>query len=303
MLVVNETHVIRARLHGTRERGGAAEVLLLRPLDAPRYDPRARRWEALVRPGRKLREGARVEFGADGACTVAAVQPNGIREIVFDEGVELETLLERRGEMPLPPYVGEGDAARAARYQTMFARVPGSVAAPTASLHFTPAVVAALAARGVQIVPLELDVGYGTFKPIETETIDEHPMHAERFALSAPAADAINCAKRDGRRIVAAGTTVLRALESAALLRDAADAERSDSVVAAFEGDTALYVTPGFEFRVVDVLLTNFHLPASSLLVLVAAFAGYDRTMDAYRTAISERYRFYSFGDAMLIER
>jgi len=294
VLVINETQVIRARLRGKRAGGGGAEIMLLRPLDRIRYDPDAREWEALVRPGRRLRLGARVTFGDDGACEIVAVAPDGTRRIRFDPGVALGELLERHGELPLPPYVGPGDQARAARYQTMFARVPGSVAAPTASLHFTPRVMAELALRGIEVAALELDVSYGTFKPIETERIADHVMHAERYAIPQSTADAVAGAKREGRRVVAAGTTVLRALESAAQATGAA---------AAGEAETTLFITPGFAFRVADVLLTNFHLPASSLLVLVAAFAGYERAMAAYALAIEERYRFYSFGDAMLIER
>jgi S-adenosylmethionine:tRNA ribosyltransferase-isomerase len=294
LLVINETRVIRARLRGRRAGGGAAEVLLLRPLDRSRFDLQAREWEALVRPGRRLRPGSRVTFGDAGACEVTDVASDGIRHIRFDESVSLPELLERHGEMPLPKYVGPGDEARAARYQTMFARVPGSVAAPTASLHFTPRVVEALQRRGVEIVPLALDVGYGTFRPIEAERTADHVMHAERYAIPEATAAAIESAKRHGRRVVAAGTTVLRALESAA---------RENGTVSAGEAETALFIMPGFQFRVADVLLTNFHLPASSLLVLVAAFAGYERIMRAYACAISERYRFYSFGDAMLIER
>jgi S-adenosylmethionine:tRNA ribosyltransferase-isomerase len=183
----------------------------------------------------------------------------------------------------------------------MFARVPGSVAAPTASLHFTPSVFDALRARGVEIVALELDVGYGTFKPIETERLEEHVMHSERYAISEASAGAIDAARKDGRRIVAAGTTVLRALESAALEQSTPQGARSS--VQPGERETSLFITPGYEFKIVDVLLTNFHLPASTLLVLVAAFAGRERSLDAYRVAIAEGYRFYSFGDAMLIER
>jgi len=302
LLVFNETRVIRARLRGQRPGGGAAEVLLLRPVDGTRYDPNAREWETLVRPGRRLRAGARVRFGDEGACEIVAVAPDGTRRVRFDVCVALPQLLEKYGEMPLPPYVGPGDEARAARYQTIFARVPGSVAAPTASLHFTPSVVAALEERGIRMAALTLDVSYGTFKPIETERIADHVMHAERYAIPESTAEAIERAKREGLRVVAAGTTVMRALESAALRAEPSDGAAPFSL-ARGESETSLFITPGFQFRVADVLLTNFHLPASSLLVLVAAFAGYERTMDAYALAIAERYRFYSFGDAMLIER
>jgi S-adenosylmethionine:tRNA ribosyltransferase-isomerase len=295
VLAINETRVIRARLRGTREPGGGAvEVLLLRPLDRPRYASDALRWTALVKPGRRLRAGARIAFGEAGVATVEDVREDGTRVVAFRLNGTLEGLLDAHGEMPLPPYVGPGDETRAARYQTLFARVPGSVAAPTASLHFTPRVMAALRARGVEIVPVVLDVGYGTFKPMEGERLDAHRMHAERYEISTESAAALEAARREGRRIVAAGTTVLRALESAAL---------DDGSVRAGERETALFIRPGFEFRVASALLTNFHLPASTLLVLVAAFAGYAPMRAAYAHAIAERYRFYSFGDAMLIER
>jgi S-adenosylmethionine:tRNA ribosyltransferase-isomerase len=292
VLVLNETRVVRARLRAEREGGGAAELLLLRPRAQAAFDPAAREWLALVRPGRKLREGARMRIGEAGA-TITGVLPDGPRVVLFDDGVDVGALLETHGELPLPPYVGVGDAARAARYQTVFARVPGSVAAPTASLHFTDDVLAALRARGVVLAPLVLDVGIGTFRPMSGTTIDEHVMHAERYAIPPETTDAIAAAKRDGRRVVAAGTTVLRALEGAALRTGRAGAG---------EGETDLFVTPGFRFRVVDALLTNFHLPRSTLLVLVAAFAGYARVRAAYGEAIAHRYRFFSFGDAMFVE-
>jgi S-adenosylmethionine:tRNA ribosyltransferase-isomerase len=203
--------------------------------------------------------------------------------------------------VPLPPYVvardasaGDADAARSERYQTVFARVPGSVAAPTASLHFTDEILTEIRGRGVTIAPLVLDVGIATFRPMSGATIDEHVMHAERYTIPAPTAAAIRDAQRDGRRIVAAGTTALRALEGAAL---------RDGIVRAGEAETDLFVTPGFSFRVVDALLTNFHLPRSTLLVLVTAFAGYDRMQAVYREAIEREYRFFSFGDAMFVER
>lgn len=295
VLVLNETAVLRARVRATREPGGgAAELLLLRPADGKRFDPFARRWLALVKPGRRLREGARLRFGDAGTARVTAVAADGVREILFDLRGSLETLLESHGEMPLPPYVGDGDHARAARYQTVFARVPGSVAAPTASLHFSQTVLNAIAQRGVIVVPVVLDVGLGTFKPIETLRIDDHVMHAERYAISAETAAAINAAKREGRRVVAAGTTVMRTLEAAA--------QGADEIVAQ-ENETSIFITPGFTFRIADALLTNFHLPASTLLTLVSAFAGYERAMAAYRHAIHAGYRFYSFGDAMFMER
>ena len=293
MLAINETRVVRARLHATREGGGSAEILLLRPRAQAAYDSSAREWLALVRPGRKLRTGARLFAGTAGA-TIVDVLPDGPRVVRFDDGVDVGALLDAHGELPLPPYVGAGDAARAERYQTVFARVPGSVAAPTASLHFTAEILDAIRARGVVVAPLVLDVGIGTFRPMTGASVDEHVMHAERYAIPADTAEAIAAAKREGRRVVAAGTTVLRALEGAAL---------QSGGLPAGEGETDLFVTPGFEFRVVDALLTNFHLPRSTLLLLVSAFAGYGRVRRAYQAAVERQYRFFSFGDAMFVER
>lgn len=293
VLVLNETRVVRARLRATREGGGSAELLLLRPRAFAGYDPREREWLALVRPGRKLHAGARLRVGTAEA-EIVDVLPDGPRVVRFADGVDVGALLESHGELPLPPYVGAGDAARAERYQTVFARVPGSVAAPTASLHFTPGVLDALRASGVILAPLVLDVGIGTFRPMSGTTIDEHVMHAERYAIPPETAAAVAAARREGRRVIAAGTTVLRALEGAA---------QRDGIVHAGEGETSLFVTPGFAFNVVDALLTNFHLPKSTLLVLVCAFGGYERMLHAYRAAIAAEYRFFSFGDAMFVER
>jgi S-adenosylmethionine:tRNA ribosyltransferase-isomerase len=304
VLVLNETRVVRARLRAQRESGAGAELLLLRPHKASTFDPSAREWLALVRPGRKLRSGARLRVG-DAAATIVEVLPDGPRIVRFDNGVDVAALLDTHGEVPLPPYVASrpgteqlhgamSDADRRERYQTVFARVPGSVAAPTASLHFTAEVLDAVRARGVITVPLVLDVGIGTFRPMSGASIDDHVMHAERYAIPAETAAAIAAARRDGRRVIAAGTTVLRALEGAAIAAGRVDAG---------EGETDLFVTPGFRFRVVDALLTNFHLPRSTLLVLVAAFAGYTRVRSAYQEAIERRYRFFSFGDAMFVER
>ena len=297
VLVVNETRVIRARLRGARvPGGGGAEVLLLRPSAGGRVDASVVEWDALVRPGRRLREGAVVAFGEDGEARIVGVDDGGVRRVRLTLRVPLEELLERYGEMPLPPYVGDGDAARSLRYQTIFARVPGSVAAPTASLHFTERVFAEIRDRGVTIAPLVLDVGLGTFRPIESETIDEHRMHAERYEIPEETARVVREAKREGRRVVAAGTTVLRALESSA-------ASSASGSVDSGSAEATLFVRPGFTFLVVDALLTNFHLPASTLLVLLSAFAGAERIRETYATAIAERYRFYSFGDAMFVRR
>jgi S-adenosylmethionine:tRNA ribosyltransferase-isomerase len=290
LLVINETRVLKARLFGTREGGGRVEVLLLHPKDAPSGQAGARRWEVLVRPGRRLRVGTRIAFGASRA-TIVAAGPEGTRTLEFDADVDVEALIETSGVVPLPPYIRRAPPDAEERYQTVFARVPGSVAAPTASLHFTPEILEELRGRGVEIVPIVLDVGLGTFRPVTSERLDEHVMHAERFEIPAASASAIVRAKSEGRRIVAAGTTVVRALEGAA----------AEGSLKAGSATTSLFITPGYEFRVVDALLTNFHLPRSTLLALVAAFAGYRRTMAAYREAVRERYRFFSFGDAMFI--
>lgn len=293
VLAINETSVVRARLRGTRANGGGAiELVLLRPEAGGAFDFRERRWSVLARPGRRLTPGTRVRFDDRAACTVIAAHADGTRTVEFDANVDLQELTAAHGELPLPPYVGPGDDARAERYQTMFARVPGSIAAPTASLHFTPRVVDAIRARGVIVAALVLDVGLGTFKPMAAGPIDAHVMHAERFTIPDATASAIASAKRDGRRVVCAGTTTLRALEASAALHGRVVAETAE---------TSLFITPGFRFRVADALLTNFHLPSSTLLVLVSAFAGYDTVRRAYADAMTRGYRFFSFGDAMFV--
>ncbi len=294
VLVINETRVVRARLRGTREAGGAAEIFLLRPAHGGIFDLRECEWHALVKPGRRLPVGSHVRFGSEASAEIVDVRADGSRIVRFAAGTDLGALMERYGDVPLPPYVGAGDAARAARYQTIFARVPGSVAAPTASLHFTPRVLEAIAALGTSIAPLVLDVGWGTFQAMEGTSLDEHVMHAERYAISESTAQTINAAKRDGRRVVVAGTTALRALEASAW---------GAGLVRAGAAETKLFITPGYRFRIADALLTNFHLPLSTLLVLVTAFTGHERTIAAYRSAIEEGYRFFSFGDAMFVTR
>ncbi|MBV8639473.1 MAG: tRNA preQ1(34) S-adenosylmethionine ribosyltransferase-isomerase QueA [Candidatus Eremiobacteraeota bacterium] len=294
LLVLNETRVIAARLFGTREgTGGAVEVLLLHPADAARYDPNANVWTALVRPAKRLRHGAAIAFGDLGVARVTGELDEGIRTLHFDVGMPFETFLERAGRLPLPPYIHNDSEEAQARYQTVFAREPGSVAAPTASLHFTPEVLDEIRKRGVEIVRLTLDVGLGTFRPMKGARLDEHKMHAETYVIPPAAADAIARAKHEGRRIVAAGTTVVRALEGSA---------QSYGAVRAGEGATSIFIRPGFTFRVVDAMITNFHLPQSTLLVLVSAFAGRERMLHAYREAVAHSYRFFSFGDAMFLE-
>jgi S-adenosylmethionine:tRNA ribosyltransferase-isomerase len=295
LLVLNETRVIAARLVAHREpTGGRVELLLLHPARSPHYDPRALDWLALARPARRLRAGTRLTFGSLGAATVRRELDDGIREIAFQLAVPFEELLRRHGRMPLPPYIHNDSLEAQQRYQTVFARVPGSVAAPTASLHFTTELLDEIARRGVEIARLSLSVGLGTFRPVNVESIADHAMHEESYAIEPAAAAAIERARRDGRRIVAAGTTVVRALEGSM---------SSHGRIEAGEHSTKLFITPGFRFAAVGAMITNFHLPRSTLLMLVCAFAGRERTLRAYADAIAERYRFYSFGDAMLIER
>ena len=295
LLVLNETRVIAARLFCRRERGDAqVELLLLHPAERLRYDDAATRWVALARPARRLRAGDRVLFDDGIRAEVTAVLDEGKRELSFTISGSVEAFLERAGHMPLPPYIHNDSPEAAQRYQTVFARVPGSVAAPTASLHFTQRLFDALRAAGVEIARLTLDVGVGTFRPIAAERLDAHTMHAEAYAISPEAALQIRSAQREGRRVIAAGTTVVRALEGNAA---------QFGEIRPGEHVTDLFVRPGFRFAVVDALITNFHLPRSTLLVLVSAFAGRERMLAAYREAIALQYRFYSFGDAMLIER
>jgi S-adenosylmethionine:tRNA ribosyltransferase-isomerase len=294
LLVLNETRVIPARVHGRRiPSGGEVELLFLRPALAAHYDRRASRWLVLAKPGRRLRAGERVGFGEFGEAIVVDVHADGVREIELRLNTAFEEFLDRAGELPLPPYVTEDSQQAQAGYQTIFARDPGSVAAPTASLHFTQAIFDELKRRDVEVAKLSLDVGLGTFRPLQTERIEEHTMHAEYYTIPQETARAVTRAKEEGRRVVAAGTTVVRALEASAY---------ASGEIRPGAGETDLFITPGFQFQAVDALLTNFHLPRSTLLVLVAAFAGRERIFQAYRAAVENCYRFFSFGDAMFIE-
>jgi len=295
LLVLNETAVVRARLRGRRiPGGGSAELFLLHPADDLRFDRNATRWLALVRPGQRLHPGRQIAIGEDATATIEAHAEGGARIVRFDSRVSVGELLERYGEVPLPPYIGAQGRPHAERYQTIFARVPGSVAAPTASLHFTDDVFANLGARGVQIARIVLDVGLGTFRPILEDRLEQHAMHAEPYVIPAETAAALRQARNEGRRVIAAGTTVMRALEASAV---------QNGEVVASAAATDLYITPGFRFRVVDAMITNFHLPRSTLLVLVSAFAGHAAIRRAYAEAIERKYRFFSFGDAMFLER
>ena len=303
LLVLNDTKVIPARLFGRRLAAGAGnvaeaagarvELLLVEKLGP-------QRWHCLARPGRKARVGTRIQLGPEIEALVVGKEEDGRHTVEFS--CEIEPHLETLGHVPLPPYIARADGAEdRARYQTVWAREPGAIAAPTAGLHFSEELLARLEERGVERVFVTLHVGIGTFKPVTAELVHEHRMEREHFEIPPQTAAAIARARREGRRIVAVGTTVVRTLESAALA--GAGAGESAAPVAAGAGTTEVFITPGFRFRVVDVLLTNFHLPRSTLLMLVSAFAGRERVLAAYEEAIAHGYRFYSYGDAMLMER
>lgn len=288
VMVVNETRVFPARLRGRRAGGGEAEILLLH-VDPD--DPA--RWTALVRPGAKLRPGRTVSVGDALSLTIVGVAESGERIVRLETNLEPMAAIERYGEVPLPPYVRrEATSADRERYQTVYARRTGSVAAPTAGLHFTPSLIEQLREIGVRFVPLVLHVGVGTFRPVESDDPAMHRMHREWFSVSAEAASAINEARAAGGAVWAVGTTTVRTLESVA---------DANGQVQPGDGWTDIFIRPPYRFRAVDHLITNFHLPRSTLLMLVAAFAGYDLTMRAYREAIGAGYRFYSYGDAMAV--
>lgn len=287
-LVLNNTRVIPARLIGVRaDTGTAVEVLLLRRLEGDV-------WDTIVHPGRRVRTGHRLEF-IPGRLTaeVISIQEGGNRLIRFDYTGTFETVLSEAGTLPLPPYIHE-QLSDPERYQTVYATMNGSAAAPTAGLHFTPELLGRLKERGISIAELTLHVGLGTFRPVKAERIHDHLMHAEQFSLSQTAVDTIERTRASGGRIVAVGTTSVRVLESVA-----AKHGRLQPMC----GTTDIFIYPGFAFKVVDRLITNFHLPESTLIMLVSAFAGQNQVMAAYREAVSEAYRFFSFGDAMLITR
>jgi S-adenosylmethionine:tRNA ribosyltransferase-isomerase len=294
LLVVNDTRVFPARLLGTRvPSGGAVECLLLANLEEQGH------WDALVHPGQKLQPGAQMVFrGARHELHAEVVDWHfhGRRTIRLwsENGVGLEDAIDDIGHVPLPPYIKRSDTkSDLERYQTVYARERGSVAAPTAGLHFTREILAELRTRGVECTAITLHVGYGTFQPIRVDQVEAHTIDPERFSISEAAADTINRARREKRRIVAVGTTTTRALEAAG---------RADrGVITPQSGWTDLFISPGFTFRIVDALMTNFHLPESSLLMLVSAFGGREAVLAAYREAVARQYHFYSYGDAMLI--
>ena len=287
-LVINNTKVIPARLIGAREgSGGAVEVLLLK-----RIEGRENSWETLVKPGKKAKPGSRIVFG-NGLlkAEVVDVVEEGNRIVRFEfEGI-FEEILDRLGEMPLPPYITHKLEDKN-RYQTVYAKYDGSAAAPTAGLHFTKELLEEIRSAGVKIAEITLHVGLGTFRPVKAETVEEHRMHSEYYEISSEAAKLINETRQRGGRIVAVGTTSCRTLEAAS---------REDGSIEAGSGWTEIFIYPGYRFKMVDALITNFHLPKSTLIMLVSALAGREHVLAAYEEAVRERYRFFSFGDAMLI--
>ncbi len=286
VLVLNDTRVTKARLIGRRASGGRIEALVERVLGRSRV-------LAQVRASNSPRAGARISFG-EGAEAEVLGRHGEFFELRFIDCTDVDALLERVGSLPLPPYIEHSpDASDGARYQTVYARTPGAVAAPTAGLHFDDAMLAALKARGVTLAWLTLHVGAGTFQPVRVDEVAEHRMHSERYVLPQQTVDAVQAARAAGGRVIAVGTTSLRALESAAAAGE----------LQAGAAETALFIVPGYRFRVVDRLITNFHLPRSTLLMLVSAFGGLENIRRAYQHAIEQRYRFFSYGDAMLIER
>jgi len=286
LLVLNTTRVLRARLLGTRDSGAPAEILLLKPQGDGT-------WEAMVSPGGKLKPGRTVHIAPGFDAQIVSITERRTRVVRLMVEGPVDDAIERHGHVPLPPYIARADEpADAERYQTVYAREPGSVAAPTAGLHFTPRLLDALAARGVGRADVVLHVGAGTFRPVEVEDPAEHEMHEEWYSVSDAAARAVAATRAAGGKLWAVGTTAVRTLESAA---------GPDGTLVAGDGETRIFIRPPYTFRAVDRLITNFHLPRSTLLMLVAAFAGYELTMRAYAEAVAREYRFYSYGDAMLI--
>ncbi|WP_028081821.1 tRNA preQ1(34) S-adenosylmethionine ribosyltransferase-isomerase QueA [Solimonas soli] len=288
LVVFNDTRVIPARVFGRKPTGGHVEIFVERVLDAHEF-------LAQLGVSKKPKAGGVIEVGDDRLTVLG--RDDDLFHLRYDGADGVMAFLERAGRLPLPPYIAhDPDAVDAERYQTVFAREPGAVAAPTAGLHFDAALLQALAASGVETATLTLHVGAGTFQPVRVDDLAEHRMHSERYAIDAALCAKLEATRARAGRVVAIGTTVTRALESAAAAQDRVRTLGPQS------GETRLFITPGYRFRVIDLLLTNFHLPESTLLMLVCAFGGYDRMMAAYRHAVAQRYRFFSYGDAMLIE-
>ena len=283
-LVINDTRVIPARLYGERPTGGACEVLLLKQL-APK------KWETLVKPGKKLKPGAEIVFG-DGRLRGRVLETTDVggRIVAFECEGTFEAVLDELGEMPLPPYIHEALEDRE-RYQTVYAKREGSAAAPTAGLHFTPELLEKIREKDIEIVPVLLHVGLGTFRPVKVENVEDHHMHTEYFEVSEEAAEKVNAARARGNRVIAVGTTSVRTLESAC----------ESGKLLPMRGDTGIFIRPGYRYQMVDALITNFHLPGSTLMMLVSALYDREKILAAYELAVKEQYRFFSFGDAMLI--
>lgn len=284
-LVINNTKVIPARLYGKKETGANVEFLLLKRIEADT-------WEAMVRPGNKLKSGTKVSFG-NGIlkAEVLDVLEGGNRKVVFEyEGIFNE-ILDKIGLMPLPPYIKESLKEKD-KYQTVYAKYDGSAAAPTAGLHFTEELLEKIKEKGVEIANVTLHVGIGTFRPVKVENVEEHNMHSEHYYIKKEDADKINKAKANGKRVIAVGTTSCRVLESVA---------DENGIMKEVEGDTNIFIYPGYKFKCIDALITNFHLPESTLIMLVSSLAGKEFIMNAYNEAVKEKYKFFSFGDAMII--
>lgn len=284
VLVVNRTRVLPARLFARTQNGGRAEVLLLKRLKLDE-------WEVLVRPGKKCRTGARLTVNGELSLEVTGVTPSGERHVRFFYEGTFEDVLSRAGSMPLPPYIHE-KLDNPERYQTVYSRENGSAAAPTAGLHFTPALLNGLREKGVEIAEVLLHVGLGTFRPVKEENILDHKMHSEYYEVSEEAAETVNRARREGRRIIAVGTTSVRTLETVA---------DENGFLRPCKGNTEIFIYPPYRFKCLDGLITNFHLPESTLLMLVSAFVSREEVLRVYETAVREKYRFFSFGDACLI--
>ena len=285
VLVINDTKVLPARLYAHTENGGAVEVLLLKRQNIDT-------WEVLVKPGKKCTVGKKLIISDELSLTVQSITDSGERIVKFDYDGVFEEIIDRIGSMPLPPYIKERLNDKN-RYQTVYAKYDGSSAAPTAGLHFTPELLEKIMGMGVEVVEVLLHVGLGTFRPVKEDVITDHKMHSEYFEVSAEAADKINAAKRDGRRIIAVGTTSVRTLESAT---------DENGTVIPQKGNTQIFIYPPYKFKCVDALITNFHLPESTLIMLVAAMTGREEILSVYHTAVEEKYRFFSFGDAMFIK-
>ena len=285
LIVANDSRVLPARIYGVKDTGARVEFLLLKQISG-------NRWETLCKPGRKAKAGAKFTFG-DGllSATVVEVKDDGNRVVDFDCDENFFSTLDKIGQMPLPPYITE-ELKDQERYQTVYSHELGSAAAPTAGLHFTEELMEKLRNKGVNIAYVTLHVGLGTFRPVKVDDVTKHKMHSEHYEIPKKTADLIRQTKQNGKRVIAIGTTSCRTLESVA-------AEHGEIIPC--EGFTDIFIYPGFEFKVLDGLVTNFHLPESTLIMLVSAFAGYDNIMNAYKTAVDERYRFFSFGDAMAI--